>query len=294
MTQAQAVQELEIGPQFISLGSSTIQTRNIASVAIFPNPKDAKTQVEWDQKKDIQRQQDEIYAMNSQKCLKSDLEEKIRKFDSRKINGIGFIVLWLFVLSEIIHQSNVGYGIWYCIFTFWFPLLLVLKLIDISKELKPLYAKTVAIEKWLKANESKTYPPSVTQLPYSADDRSAFSVLFFSVVLTINSGQKFSIQCPNLEYAYDLRRLVEAAWRGTDVAVYHVDSRTQNIHMVVHANIKINNDIDQIMSRLEQLRVEDRTELKAYLDDVRLIANMNAISKEEVKETQTKLDRFLD
>ena len=141
--------------------------------------------------------------------------------------------------------------------------------------------------------ETCIYLPPLPPLPYNAD-RAAFSVSFFSVILTTNSGQKFSIQCPNLEYAYDLRRLVEAAWRGSDVAVYHVDFRTQNIHMVVHANIKINNDIDQIMSRLEQLRVEDRTELKAYLDDVRLIANRNAISKEEVKETQTKLDRFLD
>ncbi len=66
--------------------------------------------------------------------------------------------------------------------------------------------------------------------------------------------------------------------------------------MVVNANIKIeiNNDIDQIMSRLEQLRADDRAELKAYLDDVRRIANSNAITKTEAKETQTKLDRFLD
>ncbi len=313
MAQAQTIHELEIGPQFVSLGNSTIQTRNIELVRIDPHPQTFKTQTEWDHKEKIESEKT-INRLNEQiiECEKETNETSVLVADQRKISVLFLIFLFSLIPTLFLGSAVEYFGKTFAFIIFVLPSILLILYIckraaSFSHEARAYSASSY--KNWVTKRSTKdlsyNFHMLSAQLKYLREEKSKNTKLLekgslnsrpFSLILKTNSGSEFIIAGINLDDAFALKRRFDAALGGSDLTVYHFDSRTQNVQMMVNANIKIeiNNDIDHIMSRLDQLRAEDRAELKAYLDEVRQIANRNAISKEEAKETQSKLDTFLD
>jgi hypothetical protein len=300
MANRQIVSELEIGPQIVSFGKTTLATRNITKIDIDPDPKDFRSQAEVNE--NVRSLENKIKSNNDE--YNKWMKEHRRRFWSSLIRRFFCLVgLVLFVAAFMIKNDGliryfrlpVGLaylGLFYVIvwdgvvFFFGRKRRIDFFLDDLRKRLLlcivllPLGPLFGAIARIFLEGE-RPEPLLYEKWQYSRP---------WNVLVASSSGDVLTIPCQqDLDFAFRVQKRLREAMLGTDTARYHVDARVQYIYNM-DIRIEVNRDVERLIAKLEASRAAERKELIACLEDVRKFATGGGVGREQA---QSSFSRFL-
>lgn len=279
--------ELQFGPQSITYRNQMISVRDVGPISICPDPEGARTQAEWNQRLiDSANKRNQLI----QKEI-SDIESRLQSLVYSKSHGnnVYFIIgIYVFLVALnaaliIAFKKRFDFGtISILTLTLWITVTIIHGYIrsNLLTHAVKKDNKEKALEDELRILRIKLSPhPNLRQE--------------FTVKLCVNSSEHLQIICDKLEEAYEMRARIHAAAQNVDRVAHHIDNST-NINIGGNVNVSINSELvnselNKLLSRVEIERLENRRELKSYLDEI-----VRAISNNDAKLAMTKLDRFCD